>query len=142
MATAMDENLKKNQAFMAEMQAVTLQRQIQMQNQMRERMVATQIATARERLNWFGSFYILATLAMTKMYRATKKPTSFAAFLPLTFLFGYQVDLAYGTKLNRVKIEAENILLYERDLIEMPTGLPTLESIDKARKASDNSKDK
>ena len=75
-------------------------------------------------------------------YRATKKPTSFAAFLPLTFLFGYQVDLAYGTKLNRVKIEAENILLYERDLIDMPTGLPTLESIDRARKASDNSKDK
>ena len=29
MATAMDENLKKNQAFMAEMQAVTVQRQIQ-----------------------------------------------------------------------------------------------------------------
>ena len=71
-------------------------------------------------------------------YRSTRKPTAFAAFLPLTFLFGYQADLAYGTKLNRVKVEAENILLYENDLIEMPGGLPTLESIDAARKQPTN----
>ena len=67
-------------------------------------------------------------------YRTTRKPSSMAAFLPLTFLFGYQADLAYGTKLNRVKVEAENILLYEADLIEMPAGLPSLESIDAANK--------
>lgn len=53
--------------------------------------------------------------------------------LPLTFLVGYQADLAYGTKLNRIKSEAENILMFERDLIEIPTGLPSLSSLDVAR---------
>ena len=67
MGRAMDDNFKKNQEFMREMQAVQVKRQIQMQNQMRERMAATQIAIARERLNWFGSFYVVATLGMIKM---------------------------------------------------------------------------
>ena len=66
MGRAMDENLKKNQEFMKEMQALTVERQIQMQNQMRERMAATQLAMARERFVWFGSFYLVATLAMIK----------------------------------------------------------------------------
>lgn len=34
-----------------------------MQNQMRERMMAMQIARAREMLNWWGSFYALALVA-------------------------------------------------------------------------------
>ena len=38
----------------------------------------------------------------------------------------YQADLAYGTKVNRIKTEAENILMFERDLIESPLGLPTI----------------
>ena len=46
--------------------------------------------------------------------------------LPLTFIVGYQADMAYGNKINRIKSEAENILMYERDLIESPLGLPTI----------------
>jgi hypothetical protein len=41
-----------------------VERQIQMQNQMRERVMAMQVARARELLYWFGSFYILAGLGM------------------------------------------------------------------------------
>ena len=67
MGKAMEDNFRKNQEFMKEMQAVTVQRQIQMQNQMRERMAATQVAMARERINWFGSFYVLATIGMIKV---------------------------------------------------------------------------
>ena len=44
-----------------------------------------------------------------------------------------QADLAYGTKMNRIKAEAENIVMYERDLVEMPAGLPSLSSIDAGR---------
>jgi hypothetical protein len=44
--------------------ALQVERQIQMQNQMRERVMAMQIARARELLYWFGSFYILASLGM------------------------------------------------------------------------------
>lgn len=63
---AMDENLQKNQQFMLEMNRVTMERQIQMQNQMRERMAASQIARAREMFVWLGSFYGISTLAMLK----------------------------------------------------------------------------
>ena len=46
---------------------------------------------------------------------------------------GYQADLAYGSKVNRIRAEAENILQYERDLTDMPGGLPSLSSIDAGR---------
>lgn len=41
-----------------------VERQIQMQNQMRERLMAMQVARARELLYWFGSFYVVAGLGM------------------------------------------------------------------------------
>ena len=65
--------------------------------------------------------------------RQSKKPGVLVPLLPLTFVLGYQVDLAYGSKLNRIRGEAENIMQYERDLLEMPLHLPTLSSIDLAR---------
>ena len=63
----------------------------------------------------------------------TKKPAAIAPLLPLTFIVGYQADLAYGTKVNRIRAEAENILQYEHDLTDMPGGLPSLASIDAGR---------
>merc|ERR1719336_1200412 len=110
-----------------------MERQIQMQDQMRERMAAQQIAKARELFLWFGSFYAVAGGAMLAAFARTKKPTAIAPLLPLTFLVGYQADLAYGSKVNRIKAEAENILQYERDLTDCPAGLPSLSSIDAGR---------
>lgn len=63
---AMDENMQKNQAFMEEMQRVTMERNIQMQNQMRERMMAMQIARSREMFSWLAPFYLLATIGMIR----------------------------------------------------------------------------
>jgi len=137
----MEDNLKKNQEFMLEMNRITMERQIQMQDQMRERMVAQQVAKAREMFLWLGSFYVLAGGGMLAGFLRTKKPVAIAPLLPLTFLVGYQADLAYGSKMNRIKAEAENIMQYERDLIEIPSGLPTLSSIDAGRiRAQDEKK--
>ena len=55
MGKAMEDNFRKNQEFMKEMQAVTLQRQIQMQNQMRERMAAAQVAREIDRKSTWTS---------------------------------------------------------------------------------------
>ena len=44
-----------------------------------------------------------------------------------------QYDLAYGTKLSRIKSEAENILMFESDLVESPAGLPSVSSLDMGR---------
>nr|CAD7462961.1 unnamed protein product [Timema tahoe] len=122
-------------------QALSLvERQIQMQNQMRERMVSMQVARARELLYWFGSFYILAALGMIAGFRRTRKPGVLAPLLPLSFIGGYQADMAYGNKLHRIRGEAENIMQYEMDLLELPCGLPSASSIDQARLDNDEKK--
>jgi len=138
---AMEESMQRNQQFMTEINRTTLERQIQMQNQMRERAAAMQVAKARDLFYWLGSFYVLAGLGMVAGFSRTRKPAAIAPLLPLTFIVAYHADLAYGTKLNRIKAESENILMYERDLIDMPAGLPSLASIDAGRlKAAEESK--
>ncbi len=56
-----------------------------------------------------------------------------APLLPLSFLVGYQFDLAYGSKVNRIRAEADNIVMYEPDLLVMPGGLPTVRTLDAGR---------
>ena len=63
---AMDDNMRRNQEFMQETQRVMLERNIQMQNQMRERMMAQQIARTREMFSWLVSFYVVAGVAMIR----------------------------------------------------------------------------
>ena len=63
----------------------------------------------------------------------TRKPAALAPLLPLSFIVAYQGDLAYGSKMNRIKSEAENILMFEKDLIQSPLGLPTISSLDVGR---------
>ncbi|CAL4171510.1 unnamed protein product, partial [Meganyctiphanes norvegica] len=116
-----------------------LERQIHMQNEMREKMMSMQIARSRELLYWLGSFYVIASIGMIAGYRRTKKPGVLFPLLPLTFITAYQADLAYGSKLNRINMEAENILLFEKDLVNMPLGLPSPSSIDEARERQEES---
>ena len=74
-------------------------------------------------------------------FMKTKTPGVIAPLLPLTFVFGYQYDLAYGTKMNRIIAEAENILMFERDVIDIPGGLPTISILDVGRqKLADEAK--
>lgn len=129
----LEDKFKKQQDFMLEMNRITLERQIQMQNAMRERMVASQVAGAREMFLWLGSFYVIAGAGMIAGFARTKKPAAIVPLLPLTFVVGYQADLAYGSKVNRIRAEAENILQYERDLTDIPAGLPSIASIDAGR---------
>jgi len=130
---AMEKNFEKQQEFMLELNRVTVERQIQMQNQMRERMQAMQMARAREMFAWLASFYALATVGMVAGYRRTGKPSALAPVLPLSFVLAYQADLAYGSKMERIRGEAENILMFESDLVDSPAGLPTVASLDVAR---------
>merc|ERR1711974_583706 len=99
----MGDNFKKQQDFMLEMNRITLERQ----NQMRERMVAQQLAGAREMFLWLGSFYVIAGIGVISGFARTKKPVAIVPLLPLTFIVGYQADLAYGSKVNRIRAEAE-----------------------------------
>ncbi|TFK15576.1 C1GALT1-specific chaperone 1 [Platysternon megacephalum] len=112
-----------------------LERQILMQNQMRERQMAMQIAWTREFLKYFEVFFGLAAVGLTAGAIKKKKPGLFLPMVPLSFILAYQYDMGYGTLLQRMKGEAENILDTEKTLLEMPKGALTFENLEKARRA-------
>ncbi|XP_061168111.1 ribonuclease H1-like isoform X2 [Saccostrea echinata] len=143
MGKAMDENLKKNQEFMLKVNQLTLERQIQMQNQMRERQMAMMVARGRDIFQWFGAFYgTYASIAiLATMKTKGKSKGLIAPLLPLTFILGYQYDLAYGSKMERMRQEADRVLDTESYLLDLPHGLPTFKSIEAGRlKAKDASR--
>lgn len=127
--------MKKQQEFMLLNSRLQMERQILMQNQMRERQMAMQIAWSREFLNYFSAFFTVATVGLTAGAIKRKKPFLLAPIIPLGFIFAYQMDSAYGTLIYRMRGEAENILTSERDRLDMPHGMPTFDSIEKARRA-------
>lgn len=111
-----------------------LERQLTMQNEMRERQMAMQIAWSREFLKYFGTFFGIATISLTTGAIKRKKPALLIPIVPLSFIFTYQYDLGYGTLLQRMKSEAEDILETEKTKLELPKGLITFESLEKARR--------
>ncbi|XP_030756334.1 plasminogen receptor (KT)-like isoform X2 [Sitophilus oryzae] len=134
----MEENFKKNQDFITEINNIKIERQLQMRNQMRERQVALEIARQRELFYWMSAFYFTSVIG--SVYRLKKKLSLLAPLVPLTFLYAYQADLAYGNKLHRILIEAEHIMQFEEDLLSLPLGVPTASSIDLKRMQNDEQK--
>ncbi|CAL1570004.1 unnamed protein product [Knipowitschia caucasica] len=112
-----------------------MERQIMMQNQMREQQMAMQIAWSREFLKYFGTFFGLASLGLSVGAIKKRRPGLLGPIVPLGFIFAYQLDMAYGTFVYRMREEAENIMAAEGNRLELPHGIPTFESIEKARRA-------
>ncbi|XP_077201087.1 plasminogen receptor (KT) [Paroedura picta] len=132
---SVNENIKNQQEFMLMNSRLQLERQLLMQNQMRERQMAMQIAWSREFLKYFGVFFGLAAVGLTAGAIKKKKPGLFLPMVPLSFIFAYQYDMSYGSLLQRMKGEAENILDADCTMLEMPKGPLTFEGLEKARRA-------
>ncbi|XP_037547680.1 plasminogen receptor (KT) [Nematolebias whitei] len=135
LSKSMDANLTKQQEFMLHNSRLQLERQILMQNQMRERQMAMQIAWSREFLKYYGSFFAVATLGLTAGAVKRKKPGMLLPIIPLGFVLAYQMDSAYGTMIFRMREEAESIMASEQNRLDLPHGAPTFDSIEKARRA-------
>ncbi|XP_030624672.1 plasminogen receptor (KT) [Chanos chanos] len=135
LSKSMDQNFKNQQEFMLLNARLQMERQIMMQNQMRERQMAMQIAWSREFLKYYGAFFSLATFGLTVGAVRRKKPGLFAPVIPLSFILVYQLDMAYGTFVHRMREEAEVIMTQEHGRLDLPHGTPTFESIEKARRA-------
>lgn len=73
-----------------------------MQVQMRNKTMAQQLAMAREAFNWYAGFYGVAALGLLAGFAKTKHPGMIAPLVPLTFLVGYQADMAMGNKMERI----------------------------------------
>ncbi|XP_036885796.1 plasminogen receptor (KT) [Sturnira hondurensis] len=128
---SMNENMKIQQEFMLMNARLQLERQLIMQNEMRERQMAMQIASSREFLKYFGTFFgIAATSGASKR----KKPAFLFPIIPLGFVFTYQYDLGCGTLLQRMKGEAKNIRETEKSTLQLPKGMISFESLEKARR--------
>lgn len=108
---------------MEETQETMLKRQIELNAcQIRERQMAMNLARQRDLTNWIGGFYAIAVPLMVKAARSGTRAAA-APILPLTFILGYNLDMAYGNKMDRIRTTAEEIL---RDPVERATllGLP------------------
>ncbi|XP_060565624.1 plasminogen receptor (KT)-like [Ruditapes philippinarum] len=129
----MEENFKKQQVFMEKSQSEMLERQIQMQNQMRERQAAMMLARSRDMFQWWCAFYTTIAVMGIAGFAKKKNPAALVPLVPFGFILGYQYDLAYSTKMQRCRDEAERIMINEGSYIQLPNGLPTLKSIDAGR---------
>ncbi|XP_040054414.2 plasminogen receptor (KT) [Gasterosteus aculeatus] len=135
LSKSMDANFKKQQEFMLHTSRLQMERQLLMQNQMRERQMAMQVAWSREFLKYFGSFYAVTTVGLTLGALKRRNPSLLAPIIPLSFILAFQVDSAYGTLIHRMRGEAESVMTSEHDRLDLPHGTPTFESIEKARRA-------
>ncbi|NWW65108.1 PLRKT protein, partial [Ifrita kowaldi] len=99
LSKAMNDSLKGQQEFMR----LQLERQLVMQNLMRERQAAMQIAWTREFLKYFGTFFGLSAVLLTAGAIKRKNPAVLLPIFPLSFIFSYQYDMGYGTMLQRIK---------------------------------------
>ncbi|NXW70197.1 PLRKT protein, partial [Hirundo rustica] len=115
-----------------------LERQLILQNLMRERQTAMQIAWTREFLKYFGTFCGLAAVVLTTGAIKRKNPLVLLPMLPLSFVLSYHYDMGYGTLLQRIKGEAENILDTQSTLLELPKGRLTFEDLEKIRTSQSN----
>ncbi|KAL1493250.1 hypothetical protein ABEB36_011339 [Hypothenemus hampei] len=111
-----------------------------MRNQMRERQVALELARQRELFYWLGAFYFTSVIGALSSYRYKRNSSILTPLVPLTFIFAYQADLAYGNKLHRILIEAEHIMQFEPHLLQLPLDVPTPASIDLKRIQNDENK--
>lgn len=133
MGKAMEDNMKKQQEFMLQQGQMQLERQLQMQNAMRERQMAMQIARGRDLFIWWGSFYSVAVTGCVIGFLKKKSPAPLVPLVPLSFIVGYMYDMAYGSKMGRMQAEADRIMDEEQGLLLMPHGLPTFSDIERAR---------
>ncbi|KAJ7986875.1 hypothetical protein DPEC_G00332940 [Dallia pectoralis] len=135
LSKSMDQSFKKQQEFILHNARLQMERQIVMQNQMRERQMAMQIAWSREFLKYYGTFFSLATFGLTIGAIKTRKPSVFVPIVPLGFILAYQMDMAYGTLVYRMRGEAESIMDSEHNRLDLPRGAISFETIEKERRA-------
>ncbi|XP_068609170.1 plasminogen receptor (KT) [Brachionichthys hirsutus] len=135
LSKTMDANLKKQQEFMLHNARLQMERQVTMQDQMRRRQMAMQVAWSREFVKYFGTFFTIVAVGSTVSAFKKKKPSLMAPIVPLSFVLAYQMDSAYGTLIYRMRGEAESVMASEPDRLDLPHGSPTFDSIEKARRA-------
>lgn len=100
---------------------------------MKQKEKALEIARNRELFLWMFGFYLVAGTGIVSKFARVKRPAVLTPLIPMSFVLLYFGDLGYGSKVHRIHAEAEMIMEHEKDLLALPLGLPTVQSIDAAR---------
>jgi hypothetical protein len=124
-----------NPAAMAESQAraqrAMIQRQLAMQLEMRERMLAAQVAGARDLVHWLLGTLAVVAPALVLGAARTGNRALLVPLVPLSVITAYNADFAYGGKPERITAEAERILRDERALFRLPGAPLTVDLLDR-----------
>ena len=113
----------------SEMMITTMRRQLIMQNEMRERGISMQLAMARRQFQYWTVFVTPLALLLPIAAIKTKKPQLIAPLWPLGIVTTFQYDMAHGSGVIEARKEAELIMKQQRELLEVPNGMPSVEDI-------------
>lgn len=125
-SSAVGKKMKDAQAEMMEQQ---MARQLCMQNEMRKKQIAMQLALGRERFWYYTIFVSGVATACTLGALITKNPKLIAPLWPLGMGYWFQKDMTSGVIMDRAIKEAEEILLQDPSFMNMPGGMPTVQEI-------------
>lgn len=96
-----------------EMAVIQRENQKKMMEEQMKKQLSMAMASQRELLNWelsaYGTFATVFTLG-----KLARRPVPHVAVVPLVVapvILAYQWDFAYGTKADRIKAEADKILV-------------------------------
>lgn len=81
----------------------------------RELQMAMQVARARDMLMWQGAFCGTLALAATAGFIKTRKTIGFVPLVPMAFVLGYQYDMVYLNKMQRLRAHADQLLREENE---------------------------
>ncbi|BFZ16914.1 hypothetical protein BsWGS_19953 [Bradybaena similaris] len=137
LSKTMDDNLKKQHEFGLSLQQLQVERQLLMENEIRERQMAFAIASSRDFFWYWITFDIVISTVLIAGAVRNKRLTMLIPLIPLNSMAAYHWDNAYGPKFNRGM--ADQILDKQNYLLELPHGLPTFASIETARLEQKNS---
>ncbi|XP_061392355.1 plasminogen receptor (KT) isoform X2 [Musca vetustissima] len=105
-------------------QELKMERWIQMHYQIKEREEAIQIARNRELFYWISGFYLTSMFGCISVYQRTRRPISLLPMVPLSFVMGYYADLAYGSKIHRIKDMTVTKVITDMGLLGPFLGIP------------------
>eukprot|EP00307_Rebecca_sp_RCC1486_P003240 CAMPEP_0119430698 /NCGR_PEP_ID=MMETSP1335-20130426/44583_1 /TAXON_ID=259385 /ORGANISM="Chrysoculter rhomboideus, Strain RCC1486" /LENGTH=276 /DNA_ID=CAMNT_0007456463 /DNA_START=20 /DNA_END=846 /DNA_ORIENTATION=+ len=120
------EHTIRSQATSALLQQALIDARVAFQQQ--ATLIAAQIAQSRDKLHFSLAFYVAAfganVLWICWRGRVEMLPLLYVSFLGGTILLAYNIDLAYGTKVERLNVETATILNTERHWFNEPVTLP------------------
>ena len=71
-------------------------------------------------LYFYGTFACIAFPALIARAHATKNPLFLGPVIIMSFVMAYQADMAYGNKMERIRVSAEQMLQDEPELFTLP----------------------